>query len=336
MKLGKAKYGTEYTKRKYWGLKDGEATFRILPPMGDLADKGIWSQFYNVHYGYKNSKDQMRVFQSPLVKNRKTKMIEVPDAALERIEQLKAKLEEAKKNGDKAMVEKLDKLVGQKGQFNLDNNHYVNAMDTQGNIGILKLRHRAKNALDATIKRLREQGVDPLSAEDGRFFVFRRSGTGLDTTFQVDILQETLEVNGVGKVKRDLVHKLTDDIVTRLGNEAAKLDQLFKRPTSEQVARIVKEGGRAVDEILDAKVDTSTEQAIEDDFENEESTQSASVPTQTALTTTLTALPVTVTAAPVQEVAPPAAPKAAPVVTTTTAESVQQMSDEEFLKTLGL
>lgn len=332
MKLGKAKYGGEFTKRKYWRLQDGEATFRILPPMGDLADKGIWSQFYNVHYGYKNSKDQMRVFQSPLVKNRKTKMIEVPDAALERIEQLKAKFEEAKKNGDKALTEKLDKLVGQKGQFNLDNNHYVNAMDTQGNIGILKLRHRAKNALDATIKRLREQGVDPLSADDGRFFVFRRSGTGLDTTFQVDILQESLDIDGVGKVKRDLVHKLTDDIVTRLGNEAAKLDQLFKRPTSEQVARIVKEGARAVDEILDAKNDSSTEQVIEDDFETEEPTQTASVPTQTASTPA----PAPIAASVVQAATPTPAKAAVPATTTTTAETVQSMSDEEFLKSLGL
>ncbi len=328
MKLGKAKYGGEYTKRKYWRLKDGEATYRILPPMGDLADKGIWSQYYDIHYGYKNSKDQMRVFQSPLVKNNKTKMIEVPDAALERIEKLKGSLEAAKKAGDGPTTEKIKKLLE---QYNLDKNHYVNAIDTQGNIGILKLRHRAKKALDATIKRLRDSGVDPLSADDGRFFTFVRSGNGLDTTFQVEVKQEEFTVEGVGKVKRDLVHKLTDDIIARLGNEAAKLDQLFKRPTSEQVERIVKEGAKAVDEILDAKTETAAEEGPEDDFE-EELTQTASVPTQTASAPALQ----TTTPAPNPPAVTATTNATAQTLPKTTAETVAAQSDEEFLKSLGL
>ena len=105
----------------------------------------------------------MRVFQSPLVKNRKTKMVEVADKALERIEKLKAELEKAKEAKNGELVERLMKLVGgQKAIYNMDSHHYVNAIDTQGNIGILKIRHRAKQALDATIKKLRDSGVDPL------------------------------------------------------------------------------------------------------------------------------------------------------------------------------
>jgi len=29
MKIGKAKYGSQFTKRQYWRLKDGEASYRI-------------------------------------------------------------------------------------------------------------------------------------------------------------------------------------------------------------------------------------------------------------------------------------------------------------------
>jgi hypothetical protein len=348
MKIGKAKYGGDYVKRKYWKLKDGEAVFRILPPLGDLADDGKWSVFYNVHYGYQNSQKQMRVFQSPLVKNRKTKMIEVPDAALERIEKLKAEYEKAKRNGPPDLLERLDKLVGPKGQFNLDNNHYVNAIDTQGNIGILKLRHRAKLALDATIKRLRETGTDPLSAENGRFFVFRRSGNGLDTTFQVEILKEKITVEKVGPVEREIVHVLTDDIITRLSKEAAQLDKLFKRPTSEEVARIVSEGSRAVDEILDAKNETASDTGGYSDTDEEigeEATSDSTTAAQAGLSTsgtlqtpqvnaqTVAVQPASVLTINNKNISPAATNTG---VTSsqvkTSAQSISEMSEEEFLK----
>lgn len=257
MKIGKPKYGGEFVPTKYWKLKDGESTYRILPPLGDLADPGIWSLFYRIHYGYRNTEGRMRVFQSSLVMSRKNKgMIDVPDAAVERIERLKAELEKAKTSGNRMLVEKFKNLLQ---TYNLDSNHYLNAMDTQGNIGVLKLRHRAKQALDATIKKLNASGVDPLSAEDGRFITFTRSGTGLDTTFQVSVAQEELEVPGVGKVKRDLVHRITPEIEGRLGQEARELNKLFRKLTAEEIELIVKESdletGRSsgVDKIFDTK-----------------------------------------------------------------------------------
>lgn len=346
-KVGKAKYSGDFVKRKYWRLKDGESTFRILPPLGDLAEAGKWSQFYNVHYGYKNTKGQMRVFQSPLVKNRKTKMVEVADAALERIETLKAKQAAAKTAGDQANAKRIGDLLQ---QYNLDNNHYVNAIDEQGNIGILKLRHRAKLALDATIKSLRDQGVDPLDSETGRFFTFRRTGTGLETTFQVSVKKKKFKIEGVGEVEQDLVHTLTSDILARLGSEAAELDKLYKRPTAEEVERIVKMSdllsGRspAVDEILDTKKDENTnDEGVEEDYENNTS-ETTTTATPVATTPVVTSTPVaataitSVTATQVTTQAQPAAPVTQSLsgAPKTTSQTVSEMSDEDFLKSLGL
>ncbi len=358
VKIGKAKFGGDFVKRKYWKLKDGESVYRILPPIGDLADDGKWSQFYNVHYGYKNSKGEMRVFQSPLVKNRKTKMVESPDAALERIEKLKAEFEKAKATGNKAAVDRLlDLVAGQKAQYNLDNNHYVNAMDTQGNIGILKLRHRAKVALDVTIAELRSKGTDPLSVENGRFFVFKRSGTGLDTNFKVDVKKKKFTVDGVGEVEQDEIHVLTPEIIKRLGKEAAPLDKLYRRPSSDEVARIVKESdlltgrSKAIDEIIDSKSDgASNDAGDEGEYESEalsggnvgrtadELGQRAAAPSTATVTPTastitqlntapLAASPVTpLPVAQTQSLAPTAR---------TTAETVESMSDEDFLASLN-
>lgn len=371
IKIGSAKYGI--TQKKYFKLKDGESTFRILPPLGDLADEGRWSVFYKVHYGYKNTKGKLRVFQSSLVKNRKTKMVEVPDAAVERIETLKAKLEEAKATGNKAMVEKLGKLVsGQKPMYNLDSNHYLNVVDSQGNIGVLKLRHRAKQALDEEIKALREKGIDPLSVDNGRYFVFRRSGTGLDTTFAVRVLKEKISIEGVGEVERDVVHKLNNELINRLGEEAAQLNKLFKEVSAEDIKRIVEASdlltgqSPVIDELFDNRDSggSSSSDEGDEDYGDEEDSSSSSASSAAASTTqaakttqaaasvgsntekALEAAPAQTQAAapaktetkteaaPAQAAAPKVEVKSNP--TQTTAEAVSEMSDDEFLKSLGL
>ncbi len=363
MKIGKAKFG--FTQKKYFKLKDGESTFRILPPLGELADEGRWSMFYKIHYGYKNTKGKLRVFQSSLVVNRKNKMVEVPDAADQRIKDLKAKLDEAKAAGNKAVVEKLGKLVsGKTPMYNLDSNHYLNVIDDQGNIGVLKLRHRAKTALDVQIKKLREKGVDPLSVDNGRYFVFTRSGTGLDTSFQVDIKQEKLRIEGVGEVNRDIVHKLSDELISRLGEEAAELGKLFRALTADEIERIVKSSdlltgqSPVIDELFDNKGDGgSSDEGDDGDYGDDEASDDSSAKASASSAALADAKAATEAkakadaaekaaleaklAAEAKATAEAAATKTTPKVETlssnsTTAEAVSDMTDADFLKTLGI
>ncbi|MCX9024584.1 MAG: hypothetical protein OIN85_00645, partial [Candidatus Methanoperedens sp.] len=350
------------------------------PPLGDLADSGRWSMFYRIHYGYRNSQGQMRVFQSCLVTNKESKMVEVPDAALERIDMLKAELEKAKAAGNKALETKLTELVGgQKAMYNLDSNHYLNVKDRQGNIGVLKLRHKAWLALNLAITKVRATGIEPLDVETGLYFVFSRQGRGLETTFSVTVLQESRDIPGVGKVYQDVVDALTPDDLSKLGKETAELDKLFKKPTAEEVKRIVDESdlltgkSRAVDEILDAKSDNnSNDDGSDEEYESSPATggsapAASAAPANTANPALLAALGQTAGTAAAAPAAPPtgaaAAPAAAPTgaaaapaATTqslassptaapaptpaakpqTTAQAVKEMSDEEFLKSLGL
>ena len=339
MKIGKAKYGNQGQQKKYFKLKDGEQAYRILPPLGELADQGRWSVFHSVHYGYKSSDGKQKPFLTCEVKNRKTGMIEVADAAKDRITSLKAKYDEAKKTGNKAVADKLEPLVGAKGIYNLDNNHYMNVIDAQGNVGILKIRHKAKLALEAEIKRLNADGVDPLSVDNGRFFVFTRTGVGRDTTFGVKVLKEKLTVPNVGVVERDVVHVLDEETINRLGAEAGELNKIFKSLTAEEVKQIVDGSDlmTGVSPALDKFFGKSNgaAQAVSDDAaaeeaEAEETQATAPTPTvstqatpvaQTVTTPTATATVTTITPK-------TTAPK-------TTAAVVTEMSDEEFLKCLS-
>ncbi len=336
-----------YTQKKYFKLNDGDSVFRILPPLEELglAGKGKdWSQFFKVHYGYKNTAGKLRVFQSSLVINRKTKMVEVPDAADQRIKELKAKLEEAKALGNKAVAEKLGKLVsGQKSMYNVDSNHYVNAMDSQGNIGVLKLRHRAKKALEDQIIQLEKKNVDPLSINDGRFFTFRRSGTGLDTSFSVSVAQETLEIPNVGKVNRDIVHKLSADDIERAKSEAAELSKLFKSVSAEDIERIVKASdlmtgiSPAIDEIFDSKPSEGGSDEEEDDSDSEYEAPARTGRTAQSASSTVAQEQVQETKAATEAVALNKAPEVVSTsVPQTTEAAVTDMSDAEFLKSLGI
>lgn len=355
-KIGKAKYG--FTQKKFWKLKDGEQVYGILPPLGDLASDGRWSVYYRVHYGYKNADNKSRPFQSCLEQNRKTKMIEVPDAAVERLDLLKGKLEAAKAAKDEKAKEALFKLYGgQKSIYNLDNNHYMNAIDLQGNIGVLKLRHKAKLALDEEIKKLRKKNIDPLGLENRRYFVFTRSGSGQETTFKVDIYKKPIQVQGLGEVEQEVSHNLSDDILDRLEDEAAKLDRLFKLPSSEEVARIVKESTLTtgvsvnIDEILGMAKEGSTsgQEEINDEPGDEEQQQEvaldqaatpapaqpvpvAAQPAPAPVQQAPAPMPAPVAAAPAPTPAP--APKAAAPATTT--EKLAEMSDKDFLASLGI
>ena len=252
-----------YTKRNRYKLKDGDNVYRILPAMGDLASDGIWSVYYNVVFGFKTSDGKHQPFQSPLVEKtttvdgKKVKTITIPCAATALVRKLKDQMEQAKEAGNTTQASQLAKLVGDfpvMGVYSLNNDHYLNVVDRQGNVGQLKLGHKAMQALKTEIDRIRkEEGFDPLSPDNGRFFNIRRSGKGRDTVNNVTVVKGKIEavVNGVTKlVDEDVVHSIDDTLLNRLletrkdgtwkYKEAADLTKLFKSPTSEEVELIVK------------------------------------------------------------------------------------------------
>lgn len=330
MKIGKARVGSVSTK-KYFKLEKGDNVYRVLPPLGDLADKGVWAVYHKVHYGYRglpgpDGKARMRPFASPEVVNRQTRMVEVTDAAKERIEKIKQALSEARDRGDTESMKQLSNLVR---TYNLDAKWYVNALNLQGEIGLLKIPHKAKQALEAEIQRLRQEGVNALDAENGRYFVFQRTGEGRDTQYQVKVYKQKIEVPGLGMVDKDMPHSLTEDVVTRLDTESHKLDDLFRRPTAEQVVRIVKEGASAVEEILgrNSQSSGSEEPEDEEDLDTEMAVVQTSQPS-------LKAAPLP--QSPVSVPKPKASAPVAQAPTSSVSDQASEQSPEDFLKSIGL
>ena len=248
-------YGdSKFEKKKHFGFdKDTNSiTFRILPqPKGvkfgtpaynERKFDATWHRYINSVFGFKNMEGKLRVFESPLVKNNKTKMIDVPCAATELINSLKGKLEEAKAvNGDAAVISRLNQLVGMNGTYSINANQHMNVVLLDGSIGELRLRHKAFLVLKAEIDKLRNEGVDPVSLDNGRFFTVSRSVNGRDTVFSASVYKEKIHVDGIGEVEKPFAHSVNDDIRTRLETEGFDLNTIFLRLTSDEVAQIVKE-----------------------------------------------------------------------------------------------
>ena len=314
MKVGQANYGG---KKEVFKIKDGDNVFRILPPLGDLADAGKWSMYYRVEWGYKDTSGKMKPFQDVRVVNRQTGMVEVESAAHIRREQLKKAKDSllAQYKADptnQTVKDQLKEATEAVKRYNLDSKHYLNAVSLDGKIGLLKIGHKTMLALRSEIDKLTQHGIDPLSIEKGLFFNFHRSnltGNFQDVNYQVTPYKTNVKatINGVESiVEQNTTHAMDAAFISRLDNEVFALDNLYPEVTADEVQQMVTEGSVAVDRIL-GKKDTSTAKA--------------------AVTPAAVATPVQQTAVP--EV------QTAPVQQVPAAVASTDMEEDDFLKSIG-
>ena|ERR1700722_7388551 len=332
-----------FKKKNRFRQEAGDVIFRILPPFGRLAQRGVWSKFHAVHFGYKTTEGKHRPFESPLEK--KGKVVLVEDAALNRINTLKEQLEKAMAENNAPLVAKLRTLVGLKGVYNMDSNHHMNVIDLQGNIGEFGIRYKAKLLLDAEIEKLKAKGCDPRSVDDGRFFVFHRTGQGPETSFKVSIYTEEVDVPGYGKMERPVVHKLTPEIIARLGSEAWDLEnEIATKLTADEVREIVEQSdlltgkSPACNKYFDSRWKANSEKVtVEPVDPNEPEEQRESVmpvskvvePIKTEIVTVVPVAAKTVTAVVSND-------KVAMPEATAATSPVDDLSNEEFFRQIGV
>jgi len=276
MSFGTANYDGGSQKKRF-KIKDGDNVYRILPPWGSLSEKGHWSKYYNVVWGYKNAKGDNRPFNDCRVTNYKTKMVEVESAAYVRSAKIKAALEDLKTRAkageaiDPSLIEKTDKMSQ---TYNIEGKHYINVVNLQGDIGVLKLGVKGKQLLEEEIKKLTAKGVDPLSLDNGRYFNIFRSGSGRNTVYQVTQYKEQRVIEGGEIAEFPKIHKMDDLFITRCKSEIFDLGKLYTTPTPEQVEAIV--AGGDVDVILGKADESSAGDSNGDEGENEAASTASS------------------------------------------------------------
>ena len=365
MKLGKTKLSGE--RKEIFTIKDGDNLYRPLPPMGKLADAGVFSRYFRVVWGYRDSQGKLRPFISPRVQNFKTKMIDVDCAAFNRVETLKLELTESTKEAKalaaagtqipeelKKKLENLNESVGRKGRFNIDSKHHLNVFSKEGKIGCLKLAGRGMTAMRALFKTLEGKDVDPSAVENGRFININRQGMGLDTVYTVSELKEQVQTEEYGLVEKALPHGLTDSIIGRLSAEAYELDEIYPTPTEAEVKLLIEtferselEAGLLVDKLFGSREPKKPETTLSKPHNSQLVAEDAvEQRTEAVKETPVTSVTETVETAPLQEAVVEAAPiistvsetpvEAAVAETTPVPVNSAVQSDADFLADLGV
>jgi len=333
--FGQAKY--EQGSKNYFSFKKDQNSFilRIVPPMGELAESGKWSLYHRVEFGYKGSDGRMKPFLSPRVVNYQ-KMVEQESLAHLRREKITKQMDEAKRAGNDIVAAKCNDILR---TYNQDAKHYMNTIDLQGNVGLFKIGHKGFQALKAEIDRLRTEGVDPISVDNGRYFVFARSGTGRDTLYTVKEYKQKQEIDGPnGKIVADVSfpHAIDAVAIAKIEEGAFNLKTVYPSVTPEEEKLIVEGGPAGVDAVFAKKNDNPASKAPAPQAE-------APVPQQEAQQEAPQAQaeqPAQQQAAPQAEVPQQEAPQqeaqeAAPAQETPAAKGetdIGSMSDEDFFK----
>jgi hypothetical protein len=337
VKLGTPKY--EQKTKNYFAFKKDANTFilRVLPPMGSLADAGKWSVFHRVEYGYTDLEGKLKPFLSPRVVNYNG-MVEVESEAHKRREMIKAQYDSAKQAGNRVLEEQTKKLLE---KYNQDAKHYMNVVDLQGNVGLFKIGHKGFMALKDKIDKLRNEGVDPVGIDNGRFFVFSRAGKGRDTLYTVEEYKQKVEIEQGGQkfvVDKPFPHAITEALMGKLETDAFDLLTVYPTVTPEQEYRIVHEGAAAVTEILGKKSNDNKNPASNASAA-QATTQPATQPAAQATTQTITQQPVeyvqqvvTQPVEPQETQKPTVSDNIVSVTTTPVGNDVTSMSEEDFFK----
>jgi len=261
MKVGKASFGN---KKKEFKIKDGSNVFRVLPALGNLADSGTWYVYNRVEWGFKDSDGVNRPFLDVRqldFDNRDDDgnfLVKVESAAYTQREKFKARkivvsdlLRTDRTNSD--LLEEMKELNENLKRYNLDAKYYLNVVNLQGEIGLLKIGATHFKALKAKRDKIMEtKGEDILAINGGYFMDFSRTnetGKITDYVFEVTEYQENVVVDGetYQKTKK---HNMDDVFIGRLGSEARELSGMFRTVTAEQVERFVTEGVPAIEEVL--------------------------------------------------------------------------------------
>lgn len=205
-------------------ISKGETVFslilRLLPPMHSLAESGKWAIYFGQHFGYAgNGKEPGKARQRPFgcIKKEdfRTKMVTVAcdacDAIDHRREERDAREAEYKAAGksESEIRELLGPLTDWLKRHNCDRKWFINVMDQQGNFGVLQISHTLKKVLDEKMRSLREEdGIDPMLPDQGVWFKFTRMGK-FPVQDNVEVLTESVKVEGVGNVKKTVLAPLT-------------------------------------------------------------------------------------------------------------------------------
>jgi hypothetical protein len=253
--IGKTKLSENFQPTQWFNLEAGDNLYRILPPVHSLAVEGKYAKFYAYHGGFKNSRGVTCHFQCIEETDRKTKVIKVRCPVCDMVRERRAQYDLAKKQGQHA-AEQLDEFFNKFiYPFQAKKKYFVNAINANGDIGVLQIPYKLFGSIHAFFKDLeKKRNFDP-TGYNGVYLKMakrQRFPGDRDTTYSVDLAIEQDPTNP--QSLRYKFHELTPAIIENMRTQTRDLNDLFKLITAEQMALLAASNGdeqvTAVDKIF--------------------------------------------------------------------------------------
>lgn len=242
--IGEAVLGNKkaFEKKSNFFLEKGDNYYRILPAVRSLAKDGIWAKYWRIHFvaGAKRKQDGSPV-KYPVVcvekSDYKTKVIsqECPLCNI---------AHEAQKEYDflesSGKLSKSELAIFKKNRiqaFEPNGKYYVNAVNSDGKIGVLGLPKTAKDSFEALWEKLKdEEGINPIGT-NGIYvnFIRRVNDTGR-TTYSCEAMMVPSKENPRLKGYRE--HVIDAAVVERLKKESVDLSKVYTPLSLEDLQAI--------------------------------------------------------------------------------------------------
>jgi len=265
-----------FVKKNRFYLKDGSNVYRVLPPFKTLRDQGIIAKYWAVYWlpTSKKAKDGKSINRPvpTILQMGRDKQIIQRDPITEKIEALRKSLDAMKENGGsqpEAVVKALEERLK---TLNLDKGYYLNVITPTGDIGVLKIKYTAFQALKERLKQLEKDGIDPINVGTGVFFDFKR---GMDdkgkTVYTVDIHQRTFKNPQTGRIVTEMVEAPIDqNTLDQMEKSAFDLSELYKVLSPDEQAMAATLDPAVIDRLFarPEKVDEDAGVSYEDEDED--------------------------------------------------------------------
>lgn len=221
--------GSSRVQTKNFYLEDGSNLYRLLPPFGNLAKTGGLYAYHQV-YWLVNAAGKKRPIETRFRKSKDgTVLVSCP--LHDKITAVTAQLQAIVDNPNSKESQKeaaKNKLKG----LNLDKAYYLNVMDKNGEIGVLKMKISMKGDLENVLKQLRNEGVDPINPgpDNGVFLDFKRIRDEQGKVkYTVDVSRVTKKDPNTKRITQEYDYAPIDEtVIERMENEARDVTKLFK------------------------------------------------------------------------------------------------------------
>lgn len=248
--------------------EDGAKTVRLLPPMKSLKESGNYGVYHKQHYGYAvpdpkdATKTRMRPFLCIEEKN-ENKMTVVSCPECRHVEAVTQKMKDdiaqimkdqmdegaTREQAEVAAKEATQETADWLRAHNLDQKWFIPVMLEDGSMGILKIPHAGKKAIEKARKALREdESRDLLDIDGGAWLKISRTGSGRSTEYDAVVVKHTVTLEGQKVTVTKPAPLSNENLRAALALPDVNNSSIVRRLTTEQI-RMLAEGGGTPDEV---------------------------------------------------------------------------------------